>query len=249
MAKTQELSKDTRDQLVHLHNPWVSQSTIGKRQYNWLSPSTRCSKQDLTSWGTNNLENGEKAAQNYIEELVNDLKSAGSTTAKLTVSNTLRLYGLKYCSAQKFAPLKPAHVQARPKVARDHVDHPEEDWEKVMWWDELRLEGEESWTASQKHHSHCGEARVWKHHAWYWLSGRRTGRQICLKKRMNGTMYGAISVRAWIIKRGRILQHDNDPKHTNQTTREWLLKRHFKVLEQPSPSPDLDPIENLWREF
>ena len=74
------------------------------------------------------------------EELVNDLKAVGTTVTKRTISNTQHREGLKSCCARMVPLLKMSHVQARLKFAKEHLDDPEEAWEKVTWSDETKIE-------------------------------------------------------------------------------------------------------------
>jgi len=40
-------------------------------------------------------------------------------------------------------------------------------------------------------------------------------------------------------------QQNNDPKQSSNSTKAWLQKNTWKILQRPSSSPDLNPIENL----
>ncbi|KAK3544428.1 hypothetical protein QTP86_011160 [Hemibagrus guttatus] len=285
MAKTKELSKDTRNKIVDLHQAGKTESAIGKQLGVKKSTMGAIIRKWKTYKTTDNLPRsgapckisprGVKMITRTVSknprttrgDLVNDLQRAGTKVTKATISNTLRRQGLKSCSARRVPLLKPVRVRARLKFAREHLDDPEEDWENVIWSDETKIElfGKNStcrvWRRKNAELHPKNTIPTVKHGGgnimlWGCFSAKGPRRLIRVKERMNGAMYREIlsknllpSARALKMKHGWVFQHDNDPKHTARAMKEWLRKKHFKVLERPSQSPDLNPIENLWREL
>ncbi|CDQ82862.1 unnamed protein product, partial [Oncorhynchus mykiss] len=125
MAKTKELSKDTRNRIVDLHQAGKTESAICKQL--GLKKSTVGAI--IRNWKT--YKTTENLPRSGSPRKI-------SLLTKPTISNTLRRQGLKSCCPRRVPLLKPVHVQTRLKFAREHLDDPEEDWENVIWSDETK---------------------------------------------------------------------------------------------------------------
>ncbi|MGH0128342.1 UNVERIFIED_CONTAM: hypothetical protein FKN15_055768 [Acipenser sinensis] len=87
---------------------------------------------------------------------------------------------------------------------------------------------------------------------WGCFSLAGTGKLVRIEGMMDGAKYREIlegnlfqSFRDLRLGRQFTFQQDNDPNYTAKATLEWFKGKHLNVLEWPSQSPDLNPIENL----
>ena len=146
MAKTKELSKDTRNTIVDLHQAGKSESAIGKQLVvkkcvtvgaiirKWKTYKTTDNlprsgaPRKISPRGVKMITRTvNKNPRTTRGDLVNDLQRAGTKVTKATITNTLRRQGLKSCSARRVPLLKPVYVRTRLKFAREHLDDPEQD--------------------------------------------------------------------------------------------------------------------------
>ncbi|KAL0190227.1 hypothetical protein M9458_012925, partial [Cirrhinus mrigala] len=201
-----------------------------------------------------------------VAELQRCSREMGESCRKSTITAALHQSGLYGRVGRRKPHLSARHMKARMEFVKKHLKDSKMVRNKILWSDETKIElfGLNSkryvWRKPGTAHHLSNTVPTVKHGGgsimlWGCFSAAGTGRLVAIEGKMNAAKYRDIldenllqSAQDLRLGRRFTFQQDNDPKHTAKII-EWLHNNSVTVLEWPSRSPDLNPIEHLLRDL
>lgn len=166
---------------------------------------------------------------------------------------------LQYCKLQRLPRLLCHHRIAREKWAHDKMAWTEQ-WKSVIWSDEKKfnLDGPDGirhyWHDLRKdaitisrRPAGGGGVTVWGCLGYFGIGHiHMTTDTIKSSDYIHILESNLLPYANQIGGKNWILMADNAPMHTSKETKAYYQNNNIQLLEWPSVSPDLNPIENLW---
>jgi transposase len=176
------------------------------------------------------------------------------SVTEMTISRQLSALGYEY-SPPPVEPLAiPATKEKRVAFARKWIAS---SFENVIFSDEVSIQLFRNkvwiWRRSDELlHGFSLPSRQPRLTAWGGISRRGRTLSMVTEHTVDSSEYCSILSKCLVGKspftdRPWLLQQDNAPAHTARATKAFLMKKKITTIDWPASSPDLNPIERLWK--